>query len=160
MQDTQRIMNDLEKIIGMLEKVMERLGVLENRMDALENRMDVLESRMDALDSRMNSLEIRVDELEISLNRRIDETEQRLISRFDEKLEVWEFALDTEIQKVYEIAVENQSNIQLLLLRQSAYYKAINESYKIAELDERMSTVEGILREHTLEIRSFRSIIA
>ena len=79
----------------------------------------------------------------------------------NERIDLVERALDTEIDSVYKIACENKQNIELLLIPfndRNLYVSA--EVSKIPQLDERLDEVEDKIGQHSEEIRKLKTALA
>lgn len=133
-----------------------KINRMDVRMDRMDSRMDRMDSRMDQMDARMDRMDSRMSSLEEKMERGFTEVKQE----FDEKLSLAEFGLDAEIQKVYEIALDNQDNIKKISLRQNNYQIDSVARQQIAEITDRMEVVECVVQSHSEAIHSLQDEIA
>lgn len=124
-------MTDTELILQHIDRVYDGVKRLEVRMDGLEERMDRLEQKVDRLEGRMDCLEQKVDSL-------------------DSKIIHVEFGLGQEIQKVYELTLQNAENIKELIPLKDRLVKAEN----------RQDLIESLVVAHGREIREIRARLA
>lgn len=153
--DTVGIIN--QKVDALDQKIDSVEAALNRRIDKLESRIDKLESRIDKLESRIDELGSRIDEL----GSRIDEIELRLEevkSYLDDKIDLIEKALDTEIDKVYQIAHKNEYNIEMLLIPYNERNLYVNDELaKMARYGERMAEMEAVLESHSEAIQRLQN---
>lgn len=72
-----------------------------------------------------------------------------------------EKALDIEIDKVYQIALENRNNIEILLIPFNDRNKEMNDEIaKVGGIEKRVDAVEVVVGEHSEKIRKLQSAIA
>ena len=70
------------------------------------------------------------------------------------KIDMVEDALDTEIDSVYQISLQNKNHIEVLLIPfNDRNFHANEEIAKISLLDERMGHMEAVVGEHSEAIR-------
>lgn len=147
----------IDKLESRIDELESRIDRLESRIDKLESRIDELGSRIDRLESRIGKLESRIDEL----GSRIDEIELRLEevkSYLDDKIDLIEKALDTEIDKVYQIAHKNEYNIEMLLIPYNERNLHVNDELaKMARYGERMDEMEAVLESHSEAIHRLQN---
>lgn len=148
MSEMQQILSCLVEIQGTVNRIEQRVDKLEQRMDNLEQRMDKLEQRME---QRFEEIDKRFEQIEQcfeEIDRRFEEIEQRFI-KYDEKLDLLEFGLETEIQKVYDVAIANQANISLLMTRWTNNYSDGQTRQQVVNLSERVDVVEEVVESHS-----------
>lgn len=131
-------MSEMKEILGYLIEIRDSVKRLEERMDRLEERMDRLEERMDHLE---------------------EHTDHRF-KEFQEKMAVMEFALETEVQKVYEVVLVNQSDIKVLIMNQKWSYNDRQTRQQVSELNERVNVVEGVVQSHSEAIHKLQGAMA
>ena len=106
----------------------------------------------------------KIDTVEANLNHRIDAVETDLNTfkiDIQEQMQIVEKALDIEIDRVYQIALENKRNIEMLLIPFNDRNKKMNEEVaKVGGIEKRVDTVETIVGEHSEKIRELQSAIA
>ena len=99
--------------------------------------------------------------MEENLNQRIDGVEEKvdtLRKDMNEKFEMVEKALDSEIDKVYQVALENKRNIEIFLIPFNDRNHHVNEEVaKIKEMEERIDEVEKVVGEHSKLIRKLQT---
>ena len=173
----------LKQITDAVEVTNQKIDLLDKKIDQVEEslnrRIDEVEERLshriDELELRIDKLELRIDEVEASLNRRIDEVEASLNRQIaelrarieevraylEEKIDMIEKALDTEIDKVYQIAHKNEYNIEMLLLPYNDRNLHVNDELaKMARYDERMDEIETVLESHSEAIQKLQLAMA
>jgi len=162
MSEMQQILSCLVEIQGTVNRIEQRVDKLEQRMDNLEQRMDHLEQRMEQrfeeIDRRFEQIDKRFEEIDRrfeqidkrfeEIDRRFEEIEQRF-TKYDEKLDLLEFGLETEIQKVYDVAIANQANISLLMTRWTSNYSDGQTRQQVVNLTERVDVVEEVVESHS-----------
>lgn len=125
------------------EMILEQLQLINGRLDKMDERFDRMDERMDKMDGRM-------DEMQGTMYSIRDE----LIQRMDNM----EMALDTEINKVYLMAVKNAEDIQLLLPYKDKILNVSAEVDKIHELEEHQHITDEIVASHSEVIRNFKLV--
>ena len=141
MSEMQQILSCLVEIQGTVNRIEQRVDKLEKRMDNLEQRM---EQRFEEIDRRFEQIDKRFEEID----RRFEEIEQRF-TKYDEKIDLLEFGLETEIQKVYDVAIANQANISLLMTRWTSNYSHGQTRQQVVNLTERVDVVEEVVESHS-----------
>ncbi len=149
-----RRLESLEHRLGGLEQ---RLDGLEHRLDGLEHRLGGLEQRLDGLEHRLDTVDQRIDSVESSLSKRIAEAEFAL----NDKLEMTEKALDTEIDKVYQIARRNEYNIEELLVPYNDRNLHVSDELeRLSHSGERLDEVETVVANHSEAIYRLQAAVS
>lgn len=118
------------------EMILDQLKLINVRLDKIDDRFDKMDGRMDEMQGAMYSIR------------------DELIQRMDNM----EMALDTEINKVYLMAVKNAEDIQLLLPYKDKILNVSSTVDKIHELEEHQQVTDHVLASHSEAIRNFRLI--
>ena len=169
MSEMQQILCCLVEIQGTVNRIEQRVDKLEKRMDNLEQRMEQrfeeidrrfeqIDKRFEEIDRRFEQIDKRFEEIDRrfeqidkrfeEIDRRFEEIEQRFI-KYDEKLDLLEFGLETEIQKVYDVAIANQTNISILMTRWINNYSDGQTRQQVVNLSERVDVVEEVVESHS-----------
>ncbi len=140
-----------------LDGIDRRLESLEHRLGGLEQRLDGLEQRLDSLEHRLDTVDQRIDSVESSLSKRIAEAEFAL----NDKLEMTEKALDTEIDKVYQIARRNEYNIEELLIPYNDRNLHVSDELeRLSHSGERLDEVETVVANHSEAIYRLQAAVS
>lgn len=138
MTDTQLILNRIEEVgaglTAQMKGVEERIGKLEERVGKLEERVGRLEERVGRLESD--------------------------VSQLKEDMEMMEINLSGQIEMVYKVAMENKSNIELLMPYQDKILFANQHLEKIDPMVERQDALEEIVQSHSEDIRAIKKRLA
>lgn len=145
MSEMGQVLNCLTQIKGQMDKMSNRLDKMDERLDRMDERFDRMDERLDRMDERFDQIDRKFITMERS---------------FDEKLSLVEFGLDAEIQKVYEIALTNQANIEILMTRQYCYNVDGMARQHVADLTDRVDVVESVVQSHSEDIRKIQNAIA
>lgn len=162
--DLKQDMSDLkEKVFGLEQDV----SILKNDVSYLKEKVSGLEQDVYSLKSDVSGLKGNVSSLNlgmIAIKQEIVDLRQEMngkIDMLDQKLDSVEIALDTEIDSVYHIALENKRNIEILLIPfndRNGYMK--EEVAKIPKLYEKVDQIEGVVGKHSREIRELQATLA
>ena len=129
MTGTDMIMNQLEVIVGHLH--------------GIDARLDKVDARLDKVDARMDKMEGSIQNLRTELIQRMDDMET---------------ALDTEINKVYLMAVKNADDIQLLLPYKDKIINVSTTVEQMQKLEEHQRVTDEVVASHSEVIRNFKLI--
>ena len=143
MNGTDMIMDQLKVITGHLECIDVRLDRMDERFDRMDERMDKMDARMDKMDTRMDNMEGSIQSLRTELIQRMDDMET---------------TLDTEINKVYLMAVKNAEDIQLLLPYKDKIINVSSTVEKVQKLEEHQRVTDEVVASHSEAIREFKLI--
>ena len=130
--------------------IMDQLKLITNRLDKMDGRLDKMDGRLDKMEDRLDNVEGRLDNVEGSI--------QNLRTEMIQRMDNMERALDTEINKVYLMAMKNAEDIQLLLPYKD---KIINVSAvvdKIEGLEQHQQITDEVVASHSEKIRKFQLI--
>ena len=155
-------MSETNEVMGCLTEIRDSVFQLGGEVKQLGQRFDEMSQRFDEMNQRMDKVEHRLDKVDQRLDKvdqRLDKMDQRF-DEFDERLNNMEFVLETEIQKVYEIALANQANIEYLMFNQKRIYNELQMSQQLTDLNERVDVVEDVVQSHSKAIHNLQNAIA
>lgn len=150
MNGTDMIMDQLKVITEHLECIDARLENVDARLENVDARLEKMDERFDRMDERMDKMDARMDNMEGS----IQSLRTELIQRMDDM----ETALDTEINKVYLMAVKNAEDIQLLLPYKDKIINVSSTVEKVQKLEEHQRVTDEVVASHSEAIREFKLI--
>ena len=163
MTDTELILQQIGLVYDGIKRLEERMDRLETRVTALEEKVDRLETRVTALEEKVDRLEIRVTALEEKvdlLGVRVTNVEKKL-EQVDTNVIHVEFGLGQEIQKVYELALQNERHIrELLPLKEKVVNIERFVSDRIVKVENRQELLETVVTSHGREIGELRARLA
>lgn len=107
-----------------------------------------LTAQMKGIEERIGKLEERVGRLEAD------------VSQLKEDMEMMEINLSGQIEMVYKVAMENKSNIELLMPYQDKILFANQHLEKIDPMVERQDSLEEIVQSHSEDIRAIKKRLA
>ena len=137
MTGTDMIMEQLKLITGRLDKMDGRLDKMDGRLDKMEKRLDNVENRLDNVENRLDNVEGSIHSLRTEMIQRMDDLET---------------ALDTEINKVYLMAVKNADDIQLLVPYKDKILNVSSTVDKIEKLEQHQQITDEVLAMHSKKI--------
>ena len=147
-------MSEMQTVISYLKRI-------DDKADRMDQRLIFVEKQMVDLREEVSS---EFTELHEEMDRRFAELHEEMDRRFEEvheEMETLEFALQTEIYKVYRLAKTNQKNIeQLLLPFNDRNLHMTKEVEKIPKMEERQDAVEQTVQSHSVKIRKLEESIA
>ena len=143
-------MTGTEMIMGQLKLITERLDKMDERFDRIDGRMDKMDERFDRIDDRIDKIDDRIDNVEGSI--------QSLRTELTRRMDDMETALDTEINKVYLMAVKNSEDIQLLLPYKDKILNVSTSVDKIDELERHQKVTDEVVANHSEQLRKFKLI--
>lgn len=118
--------------------------------DMIMNQLEVIVGHLHGIDARLDKMDSRMDKMEGS----IQNLRTELIQRMDDM----ETALDTEINKVYLMAVKNADDIQLLLPYKDKIINVSTTVEQMQKLEEHQRVTDEVVASHSEVIRNFKLI--
>lgn len=155
-------MSEMQTIIAYLKRIDEKVdrGFAEIH-EEMDRRFAELHAEMDRRFAEFHEeMDRRFVELREEMDRRFAELHEEM-AELREEMATMEFALQTEIEKVYQIAKANQENIEVLLIPFNDRNLHISkEVTKIPQIEERQEAVERTVQSHSVKIRKLEESIA